>query len=126
MMKQQILTSLKDLLGDRPLLLLCLTIVVLSGIYIGYVSLSLSPTDLQIATRFSAFSDAQFYRNKWYYLLGFVGFGFFMASLHIGLIAKLKSRGMRPIALGFGILTILMILIAFLWTYSVLDIAYLS
>jgi hypothetical protein len=125
-MKETIFTSLKDLLSDRSLLMLCVSIIIFSIIYIGYVSLSLSPTELQIATRFSAFSDAQFYRNKWYYLLGFIGFGSLIAFLHVGLIAKLRSRGMRPVAVGFGVLTLLLLLVAFLWTYSVLDIAYLS
>jgi len=125
-MKHHILPPLKELLLDRPLLLLSLSVVLVGSIYMAYVAFSVSPTELQIATRFSAFSDAQFYRNKWYYLISFIGFGAILTFVHVALIAKIRSRGMRPLAFAFGGLTLLMIVIAFLWTYSVLDIAYLS
>lgn len=125
-MRHHITTPLKELLVDRPLLLLSIAILLLGITYILYVGFSLSPTELQIATRFSAFSDAQFYRNKWYYLISFVGFGALLSFVHVALIAKIKSRGMRPLAFAFGGVSIFMIILAFLWTYSVLDIAYLS
>jgi uncharacterized membrane protein HdeD (DUF308 family) len=125
-MKHILLSTSKQVLSDRPLAILCISIILLSVLYVIYVSFSISPTELQIATRYSAFGETQYYRNKWFYLLTFIGFGIATSIMHVAIIAKLKSRDMRPLAIAFGALAILLGIICFLWTYSVLNIAYLN
>lgn len=125
-MKNIIIPSVKHLMQDRLLLLMSIGILLLISIYIVYVSFVISPTELQIATHYSAFGDTQYYRNKWYYLFNFIVFGVVVAFFHIGAMAKLREREMRPLAIALGGLTFIMILILFLLTHSVLGIAYLS
>ena len=112
---------------DRPVLLMALLITVLSIIYSVYVAFSLSPTDSQIATRYTAFGLSHLYRNQWFYLIGFVVFGLAMAVVHVGLILKLHSMQQRALAIAFGWLAVGITIIAAIITHSILtDIAYLS
>ena len=125
-MKQFMRTIWAQLQGDRSLLFLCGLLLLLGVLYAVFISISLSPTELQVATRYTAFGSTQYYRNEWFYLIGFVVFGLMMTVLHIGAVLKLKSRGMRPLAIAFGWLGVLLLGVLFFITLSVLGIAYLS
>ncbi|HEY1086011.1 MAG TPA: hypothetical protein VGE34_04800 [Candidatus Saccharimonadales bacterium] len=125
-MKKTVLASVRQLFKDRTLTALVVALVVAAIVYAVYVSLSVSPTELQIATRYSAFGETQYYRNKWYYLLTFIGFGAILAIVHISLMAKLVARSMRSQAIGLGLFSLILIGILFLVTHSVLGVAYLS
>lgn len=125
-MNQLIKTIWTQLRGDRPLLFLCGLLLAVGIAYAIFVALSLSPTELQIATRYTAFGGTQYYRNKWFYLIGFAVFGLMMTILHIGAVVKLAHREMRPLAIAFGWLGVLMMGILLFITLSVLGIAYLS
>ncbi len=94
--------------------------------YIIYVAFNLSPSDLQLATRYTSFGETQFYREKWWYLLSFVGFGLLFIVAHIGMLAKLYVIGLRPLAYAFAWLSLLVLVLMFVYTYSVLGIAYLN
>lgn len=108
------------------MLSLSVLIVALMIVYIVYVALSLQPTELQVATRYTAFGETQFYRNKWYYLLSFIGLAVVSVAAHLILMAKLNGRNMRPLAFGLGWLTLLLLAILFVVTRSVLGVAFLS
>lgn len=101
-------------------------IVIMTIFYALYVAFSLNPTELQVATRFTSFGETQLYRNKWYYLISFIAVAVLMTVMHTGLMVKLKARGVRPIALAFGWLTVLMLVILFIVTGRVLSSAFLS
>ncbi|HEY0965033.1 MAG TPA: hypothetical protein VGE13_00970 [Candidatus Saccharimonadales bacterium] len=106
--------------------MLCLGILVLAIVCMVYFGLRLSVRELQIATRFSDFGETQLYRNKWYYLLNFIGIIGLITVTHIALIGKLLVREMRSFAITLGWLTILMIVVGFLVTYAVFGVAYLT
>ncbi len=125
-MKHIITSTLKQLAADRPLLLLCAGLLVGGAVYILYVGFSLQASDLQLATRYTSFGETHFYREKWWYLLSFIGFGLLFLLAHIGMIAKLVAIGMRPLAFSFGWLSALVLLFMFVYTYAVLGIAYLN
>lgn len=125
-MKHIITSTLKQLAADRPLLLLCAGLLVGGAVYILYVGFSLQASDLQLATRYTSYGETHFYREKWWYLLSFVGFGVLFLLAHIGMIAKLVAIGMRPLAFSFGWLSALILLFMFVYTYAVLGIAYLN
>ncbi len=93
--------------------------------YSIYVGIALEPSDLQVATRYTAFSDAHFYRNKWYYLLSFIVFGLMVIGLHIALAVKLHGRDQRQLAVGLLSFTLLVLAITWILTRSVLQIAFL-
>lgn len=124
-MKETLLTYWNTLRNDRLLFGQSILIVVLGIIYVIYVSLSLAPTELQIATRFTSFGGTQYYRNRWFYLLVFILFGLVTAVTHLGLMTKLANREMRPLAVAFGWLSVVVLGLLFFITYSVLGAAYL-
>lgn len=125
-MKTRILAAFKQLLSDRPLLYMVIAISVLAILYSLYVAFSLSPTELQIAVRYTAYGETHLYRNKWYYLVSFVIVAVLVSVAHSGLMVKLKARGVRPMALALGWLTIIIIAVLFIVTQRVLSSAYLS
>lgn len=125
-MKLLIASSLDTFRHDRVLLGLSIGILFLILIYVLYVAFSLSPTELQIATRYTAFGETQYYRTQWFYLMTFIGFGVVIAVSHIAILIKLKIRDLRNMAIGFGIMTIVLLLVLIAITRSVLGIAYLS
>jgi len=106
--------------------LLCLGLI-LGGIgYIVYVAFSLSASDLQLAIRYTSFGETHFYRDKWWYLLSFVGFGLLFIVAHVGMLAKLYVIGLKQLAYAFGCLSLVILVLMFVYTYSVLNIAYLN
>ena len=80
---------------------------------------------MQVATRYTAFGDAHFYRNKWYYLLSFIAFVVVVLGVHIGLAIKLFGREQRQLASALLAFTILLLVIGWIITRSVLQIAFL-
>lgn len=125
-MTSQIKSTITQITKDRPLFMLCLGILFITLVAIIYFAFRLSVRELQIATRFSEFGETQLYRNKWYYLLNFIGILVVISGAHLLLIGKLVLRDMRAMAVGLAWATILILLIAVLVTYSVFGIAYLT
>lgn len=111
---------------DRRVFGLCIAITLLAIAYILFVGLSLRPTELQVATHYSAFGDTHFYRSQWYSLIGLALFGLIMPILHIAIIARLLRDELRAFAVAFGYLTIALLLLAFMYARSILSVAFLS
>lgn len=119
------LETVKKFLGDRTLLSLSMAVIILGLFYVIYIALSLEQSDLQVATRYTAFGETHFYRNKWYYLISFVVFGISLIGVHLALSVKLFDRGHRQLAAGFLALTLLLLIVGWIITRSVLGIAFL-
>ena len=119
-------TSLKHILADRGLL--ALLVVILLGVvaYCIYIAVSLQPNDIPLAIRYTSFGDTQYYREKWYYLVSFIGFGVVFGLAHIAMIIKLHAIEMKQLAFGLAWLSLVMLVMMFIYTYSVLGVAYLS
>lgn len=101
--------------------------LILGGIgYIVYVAVNLSASDLQLAIRYTSFGETHFYRDKWWYLLSFIGFGLLFIVAHVGMLAKLYVIGLKQLAYSFAWLSVVILLLMFVYTYSVLNIAYLN
>jgi preprotein translocase subunit Sss1 len=125
-MKHIIRSTIQQILADRVMTLLCLGLL-LGGIgYIIYVAVNLSASDLQLAIRYTSFGETHFYRDKWWYLLSFVGFGLLFIVAHIGMLAKLYVIGLKQLAYSFAWLSFVVLVLMFVYTYSVLNIAYLN
>jgi hypothetical protein len=123
---KQYLQPVKQLLKDQPLLIGVVVVFLMVLAYVIYVLFNLHPTDLQVAIRYTAFGGTQYYRGKWYYLLNFVAFGIFITVAHTLIVAKLQSRGLRSLAIGFIWLTILLLVVSFVVTRFILQVASLS
>jgi hypothetical protein len=125
-MKHIIQSTFTQILADRTMLLLCMGLLLGGVAYIVYVAFSLTPSDLQLATRYTSFGETHFYREKWWYLLSFIGFGVLFVVAHIGMLAKLYVIGLRQLAYAFAWLSLLILVLMFVYTYAVLGIAYLN
>lgn len=101
--------------------------LILGGIgYIVYVAVNLSASDLQLAIRYTSYGETHFYRDKWWYLLSFVGFGVLFIVAHVGMLAKLYVIGLKQLAYSFAWLSVVVLILMFVYTHSVLNIAYLN
>lgn len=125
-MKIRALNSLRKIASDRLILIFIVAILLLITAYVSYVVLSLHPSELQVATHYTVFGETNFYRNKWYYLISFALFGVLIAVAHVTIIIKLFFYELRSFAIAFSWLTIILIVIAWVITHSVLGIAFLS
>lgn len=124
-MKDLIIDAVKTFFRDRTMTTLFVVVLLATIGYIVYVALSLQPSDLQVATRYTAFGDTHFYRSKWYYLVSFVFFGLLTAGIHTALAVKMYARGQRSLSISLLAFTLLLLGIAWILTRSVLRIAFL-
>lgn len=124
-MKTDLINAIKIVVKDRLVTALILVMIVAALAYCIYVAVSLQPSDLQVAVHYTAFGGTSFYREKWYYLTSFIVFGLIIATVHTALILKLYTQERRQMAILFGWLSLLIIVIAWIVTSSVLGIAFL-
>lgn len=125
-MRKIVKTTITQITSDRPLSLLMLAVLLGGLVYIIYVAVSLNASDLQLAIRYTSFGETHFYRDKWWYLLSFIVFGLIFLIAHVGMTAKLVATEMKQLAYAFAWLSIIILVLMFAYTYSVLGIAYLS
>jgi hypothetical protein len=123
-MKSNILNALKIVLADRLVTVLLGVMIFLALAYCAYVALSLRPSDLQVAVHYTAYGETNFYREKWYYLLSFIGFGLIVAVLHSALVIKLYVLERRQLAIYFIWTSLLVLVIAWILTNAVLRVAF--
>lgn len=124
-MKAHLFSPMKSILADRPIVALVSIFVIFCIAYCLYVSFSLQPSDLQVAVRYTSFGETGFYREKWGYLISFIFFGLSLLIIHTALIMKLYLQGRRQMTFSFAWLSILVLLIAWFITHSVLKVAFL-
>lgn len=124
-MKNSVIDALKTFFRDRTMTTLFVVLLLVTIGYVLYVALSLQPSDLQVATRYTAFGDTHFYRNKWYYLLTFIFFGIMVTTVHTALAVKLHARGQRSLSIALLAFTLLLLAVGWILTRSVLRIAFL-
>ena len=125
-MKSTVINVSKEILSDRPFLLALVALVVSSLIFCMYVALNLHPSELQVVTHYSAFGTTNFYRDKWYYLAGFVVFGLLNTVIYGLLACKIFVRKGRTLAVPFAWLGVVIVVVATAIMYQLLKIAALS
>ena len=123
---KRIATSLQSLLMDRPLLLVLLLFLVGCVILLIYLAVSIRPSELQVVVHYTSFGTTNFYRDKWYYLLGFAGFVLIMAVAHIALTYRILMLKGREAALSFAWLSVALVVISVAVIYQILKIASLT
>lgn len=124
-MKKNFITAVKLVAADRPVLLLTLAMIIAAVAYCLFVGFSLQVSDVQVAVHYTAYGGTNFYRDKWYYLISFIVFGASVAVLHTALILKLYALERRQLAMLFACLSLLILLIAWAITRSILKVAFL-
>lgn len=125
-MKISVTEFMKHILVDRYFLSM-LVAILLAGIgYSIYVAVSLHPSEVQVVTQYTAFGPAHFYREKWFYLIGFALFGFLHAALYVLIASRIFAHKGRDLAIPFLWLGLVMIVIATATIHQVLKVAALS
>lgn len=111
--------SFKELLTNRYLTVLVSVTLLLTVVFVGYVIVLLlnRPSEVQLVTHYSAYGVTHFYRDQWFYLLGFGGFAVLAATLHIILAIKVYLIKGHPLAIMFAWLGIAIIVFAWVTFY---------
>lgn len=125
-MKKKLIGSLKQVLEDRGLTVVLVVFLLVTAIYMIYVGLSISPSELQVVVRYTSFGITNFYREQWYYLLNFVLFGLLTFFVNTAVAIKLFETKGRQSAILFVWLSILIVVIAWVTARSILRLAALS
>ncbi len=125
-MKQQITSSIQELMKDRYLTVL-LTVFLLSCIsLLVFLVTAIHPSELQVVVHYTSFGATNFYRDKWYYLLSFGGFVIIMAAVHSVLTYRIFRLKGHQLAVAFTWLGILMVAVTIALFLQIVKIASLS
>lgn len=124
-MKTNTINYIKTIISDRIMAAIIVIFILACLAYCVFIGISLRPSDLQVATHYTAFGDATFYREKWYYFINFIVFGLLMMLIHTILGVKLYIQGRRQVALFFMALSLLLVVIAWFLTKAILRVAFL-
>lgn len=125
-MKSSFTQLTKDIAADRHFIVALASVAILSVIFSVYVAVNLHPSELQVVTHYSAFGTTNFYRDKWFYLVGFIVFGLINILAYGALACKLFVHKGRELAISFAWLGVLVVLVAISVVYQVLKVAALS
>jgi hypothetical protein len=87
-----------------------------------YIGIRVGPSDLQLVSRYSAFGISHLYTEQWFYLILFAVFGFIAAISHIAIATKLLIVKNKPLAYMFTWLGIIVLLLAFSVSSSVINV----
>jgi len=125
-MKQNIIRAVKDITEDRQVtaylavfLLLCLVTVI-------FLLTQIHPSELQVVIHYTSFGPTNFYRDKWFYLLTFVGFMIVLAVVHSAVAYRMLQKKGRELTIAFLWLSIAFTFISVSLFHQVLKIASLS
>ena len=125
-MKQQIISSFQSIIADRQLLLILAGFVLASLGVLVYLLVTLRPSELQVVIHYTSFGTTNFYRDKWYYLLGFAAFLIIMTVAHVSLTCRFLVHKGRDAAMAFAWLGLVLVVISAAVIYQVLKIASLT
>lgn len=101
-------------------LVLVALIIILMGIF------QIRPSELQVPVRYSSFGVTNFYRDRWYYLIGFVVFAVVVALMHVLISLKLYVAKGRQLSIAFIWLSVIMLTISAVFIYAILRVVSLS
>lgn len=110
----------KQALGDRPYFSVMVGIAVVALLFIVYTLLTIEARDIQVATRYSSFGEANYYRGKWFSLYGFSVLAAGIAVGHNLLMLKFLALNRRSIGMLFGLLTMLVLVIGWLYAANII------
>ena len=112
-------------MGDRPYFLLMLAVLISGLAYTIFCLVATHVTDIQVITQYSGVGDTHFYKDKWFSLYTFAGFGVIVTAIHLALLAKLFQVNYRDIGIVIAWIALLIMLIATVYTYEVFHLAFL-
>lgn len=124
MKKDSLRTLSRNVVADRPFLLALVGVFLVGIIYTLVMVFTLQVRDVQVYVRYTAFGEAHFYKDHWYYLVSFVLFGVVSTLIHGGLMLKFYGLQRRQTALGIGVAAVMVLLIAASYGLAIMHLAY--
>lgn len=122
MLKDTIITSIKELFTNRYLTTLSVITVLLTVGFIIYISFTVHPSELQVVTHYTAFGVTHLYRDQWFYMLSFAVFALLVAFMHIAISIKIYITKGHPLAIMFAWLGIGVIAFAWITSFWIINI----
>ena len=124
MSSEAIKLSIKRVFTDRPFLTLAAAVVIVGVIYCLVLGLTVQPRDVQVYSRYTAFGEAHFYKNYWYYLISFIIFGAVVTVSHVALMVKLHNLERRQTAFVIGYMALVVLVVAATYGLSIMRLAF--
>lgn len=124
MTKDAIKQSLSRILHDRSFVVLLIGMFIACVAYCLIIGFTIQPRDVQVYVHYTGFGQAHFYKNLWQYTLLFVLFGVLVTVIHGILMVKLYNLQRRQTALILGWLAMLILLVAGVYSFSILRLAF--
>lgn len=125
-MKQRFTQAAHPLVSDRGILGLLIAFVASATVAAIFLALTIQPSELQVVTHYSGFGSTNFYRDKWYYLLNFIGFLVAFTIIHLALVRKLLMQIDRQLAVAYAWFGIAVVGIVTLIAHQILRLAALT
>lgn len=91
-----------------------------------YFGLNIHPSELQVVNHYTSFGTTNFYRDRWYYLIGFVLFVIVMAVTQVALSYRILVQKGHDLAIAFAWLGVVLVVITAAISYQVFNIASLT
>lgn len=117
--KDAVQQAIKQVLGNRPLVLLIILMAVVGFIFSIVVAIGIHPNGSTIYTRYTAFGEEHFYKPlavSYYFVL----FGPLVVLSHTALMIKLFAIERRQTAILVGWVGIAILVVAFVYAKAVM------
>ncbi len=88
----------------------------------AYIFITVRPSELQLVTHYTAYGVTHLYRDQWFYLLSFAAFGLIVALLHLSVAIKMYITKGHPLAIMFAWLGIGIIILAWVTSFSIINV----
>lgn len=122
-MKTTAFDNFKDIITDRVFLTTLILGSIMTVITVILISFMIKPSEIQLTSHYTAFSQVGFFRTQWQYLIVFAAFPIISWVIHCLLAIRIyvdKDRRYALTVLGLGIV---IVLIAFIIARSILGVA---
>lgn len=120
-MKSEIIKSLLGVLKNRTLVLFLVAMLILDIVCSIAVSMQITPSEITVYSRYTAFGQVHFYKDHWQYLLLFSGFFTLVAVIHGALMIKFYLLEKTTTAKAIGWCAFVIMLIAAMYAFGVLS-----
>ncbi|HYG84252.1 MAG TPA: hypothetical protein VD907_05230 [Verrucomicrobiae bacterium] len=118
--------AIKQIVHDRAFLVVLVILFLLAVGYVVSIAFQIAPSDLQLPVRYSAFGLTNFYRDKWYYLIGFAALGLVILVAHLLIAMRLYIHKSRQLAVAFMWLGVAFIVTSYFTAFALFKVVSLS
>ena len=120
-MKSEIIKSLLGVLKNRTLVLFLVAMLILDIVCSIAVSMQITPSEITVYSRYTAFGQVHFYKDHWQYFLLFSGFFTLVTIIHGALMIKFYLLEKTTTAKAIGWCAFIIMLIAAMYAFGVLS-----